>query len=420
MLAVVLFLGGMVSAVLSAVSGLYGDRQAALPLALVYVAVLAVPIAVRRRWPATVAVIVSAAYFVAVTFRIPEVYAGNIAMFIALYTVGAWSDDRRRAAIVRIAIIVGMFTWLFVVMFQDATTPLDQMPGSALSRVGAFSPYVAYQLLMIGVNALFFGGAYYFGERSHQQMRERAALEERTAELEAEREVTAAQAVALDRVRIARELHDVVAHSMSVIQVQASTAKYRVPGLADEATAEFDDIAATARASLVEMRRLLGVLRTEDQVAELTPQQGIADLPALAESLRRVGADITLQVTDTDGAEVPPSVQIAAFRIVQEGMSNAVRHAPGAPVAVDVRVDDAAVHLRIHNGASRSAGEHGAGHGLRGMLERAELLGGGLSAGPDGEGGWLVVATLPVTVSSEPRTSTPSSPSRPVSTKDRP
>ncbi|SKC39488.1 sensor histidine kinase [Plantibacter cousiniae] len=243
-------------------------------------------------------------------------------------------------------------------------------------------------------------------------------------ELNRERQVSATEQsrrlLVEERTRIARELHDVVAHSMSVIQVQASTAKYRVPGLADEATAEFDDIAATARASLVEMRRLLGVLRTEDQVAELTPQQGIADLPALAESLRRVGADITLQVTDTDGAEVPPSVQIAAFRIVQEGMSNAVRHAPGAPVAVDVRVDDAAVHLRIHNGASRSAGEHGAGHGLRGMLERAELLGGSLSAGPDGEGGWLVVATLPVAVSSEPRTSTPSSPSRPVSTKDRP
>ncbi|MBF4567584.1 sensor histidine kinase [Plantibacter sp. VKM Ac-2880] len=239
-------------------------------------------------------------------------------------------------------------------------------------------------------------------------------------ELTREREVSASEQsrrmLVEERTRIARELHDVVAHSMSVIQVQASTAKYRVPGLADDATAEFDDIAATARASLVEMRRLLGVLRTEDQAAELAPQQGIDDLPALVEGLRRVGADIALEVGDPGHTIVPPSVQIAAFRIVQEAMSNAVRHAPGAHVTVVVGVDPDAVRLRIHNGAARSAGEHGAGHGLRGMLERAALLDGSLSAGPDGEGGWLVVATLPVAAPARSLDATSSA--RPVSTKD--
>jgi signal transduction histidine kinase len=201
---------------------------------------------------------------------------------------------------------------------------------------------------------------------------------------------------------------------MSVIQVQASTAKYRVPGLAEDAAAEFDDIAATARGSLVEMRRLLGVLRTEDQVAELAPQQGLDDLPALADGLRRVGADITLEVRDAGHAVVPPTVQIAAFRIVQEALSNAVRHAPGAPIAVVVGVDVASVRLRVHNGPAQSPGEHGAGHGLRGMLERAALLGGTLDAGPDGAGGWLVTAVLPT---GEPGP-TPPRP-RSSSTKDR-
>lgn len=238
-------------------------------------------------------------------------------------------------------------------------------------------------------------------------------------ELTREREISAAEqsrrVLVEERTRIARELHDVVAHSMSVIQVQASTAKYRVPGLAEDAAAEFDDIAATARGSLVEMRRLLGVLRTEDQVAELAPQQGLDDLPALADGLRRVGADITLSMHRGDeGVPVPPTVQIAAFRIVQEAMSNAVRHAPGAPIVVDVRVDVTAVQLRIHNGPAQSPGEHGAGHGLRGMLERAALLDGTLDAGPDGVGGWLVTAVLPT---GEP-TSTPSRP-RSSSTKDR-
>ena len=239
-------------------------------------------------------------------------------------------------------------------------------------------------------------------------------------ELTRERETSAAEqsrrVLVEERTRIARELHDVVAHSMSVIQVQASTAKYRVPGLAEDAAAEFDDIAATARGSLVEMRRLLGVLRTEDQIAELAPQQGLDDLPALADGLRRVGADITLSMDrgDEGALPVPPTVQIAAFRIVQEAMSNAVRHAPGAPIVVDVRVGTTAVQLRIHNGPAQSTGEHGAGHGLRGMLERAALLDGTLDAGPDGVGGWLLTAVLPT---GEP-TSTPSRP-RSSSTKDR-
>ncbi|WP_231884369.1 sensor histidine kinase [Plantibacter sp. H53] len=239
-------------------------------------------------------------------------------------------------------------------------------------------------------------------------------------ELTRERETSAAEqsrrVLVEERTRIARELHDVVAHSMSVIQVQASTAKYRVPGLAEDAAAEFDDIAATARGSLVEMRRLLGVLRTEDQIAELAPQQGLDDLPALADGLRRVGADITLSMDrgDEGALPVPPTVQIAAFRIVQEAMSNAVRHAPGAPIVVDVRVDTTAVQLRVHNGRAQSTGEHGAGHGLRGMLERAALLDGTLDAGPDGAGGWLVTAVLPT---GEP-TSMPSRP-RSSSTKER-
>src|SRR3546814_386295 len=221
-LAAVLFVGALLSAVLSSIAGMYGADQADLPWAVAYAFALAIPVAVRRRWPATGAVIVSIAYFVAVTLRIPELYAGNIAMFIALYTVGAWSADRRRATIVRIAIIVGMFVWLAVTTINDATGPASD---EDLSRAGAFSPYVAYTLLMVVVNALYFGGAYYFGERAFAQMHQRRVLEERTRELEREREVTAAQAVALDRVRIARELHDVVAHHVSLMGVQAGAAR---------------------------------------------------------------------------------------------------------------------------------------------------------------------------------------------------
>ncbi|WAA64615.1 sensor histidine kinase [Microbacterium oxydans] len=212
------------------------------------------------------------------------------------------------------------------------------------------------------------------------------------------------RALVEERTRIARELHDVVAHSMSVIQVQASTARYRIPGLSDAATTEFDDIAATARSSLTEMRRMLGVLRTEDQTAELAPQQGIDDIPALVDSIRRAGVEVGLALEGQKTASsATPAVQIAAFRIVQEALSNAVRHAPGARIEVRVQADAGAVRIRVQNTAPARAPEnHSTGYGLRGMRERAELLGGSLSAGPTSDGGWGVDATLPLTADASP------------------
>ncbi|MES2865655.1 sensor histidine kinase [Microbacterium profundi] len=216
-----------------------------------------------------------------------------------------------------------------------------------------------------------------------------------TAEEQARRELVE------ERTRIARELHDVVAHSMSVIQVQASTARYRLPDLPADVATEFDDLAATARSSLTEMRRLLGVLRTEDQSAELTPQQGIGDIPALVDSIRRAGVDVGLELVTADVTAAPGSVQIAAFRIVQEALSNAVRHAPGSRVSVSVRTDDTTIRLRVHNSTAtdEAAGSSGAaqsaGHGLRGMRERVALVDGTLEAGPGADGGWTVAAVLP-------------------------
>lgn len=197
-----------------------------------------------------------------------------------------------------------------------------------------------------------------------------------------------------ERTRIARELHDVVAHSMSLIQVQASTARYRVPELAPDATKEFDDIAATARSSLVEMRRILGVLRTEDHEAELAPQQGIEEIPALVDSVRRAGVTVGLDIVAAR-PDVPPAVQITAFRLVQEALSNAARHAPGKTITVRVRVDADAVRLRVHNDVAEASAPSGAGHGLRGMRERVTLLDGTLDVGPDAGGGWTVTAELP-------------------------
>ncbi len=223
------------------------------------------------------------------------------------------------------------------------------------------------------------------------------------AELTRERELSALEqsrrVLVEERTRIARELHDVVAHGMSLIQVQASTARYRVPGLPDEAVHEFDEIARTAREGLTEMRRLLGVLRTDDQQADLAPQQGLRDIPDLVQALRRAGADIDDSLAPLPEA-VPSGVDIAAFRIVQEALSNAVRHAPQTRIELATETDAAALRLVIRNGPSGDAVRTDApatrGHGLLGMRERATLVGGTVDAGPDADGGWTVRAALPL------------------------
>jgi signal transduction histidine kinase len=227
------------------------------------------------------------------------------------------------------------------------------------------------------------------------RLRAQQALAAQTERTELEQ---ARRAVLEERSRIARELHDVVAHHMSLIAVRAETAPYRLSGLPESARAEFGSLSEEAREALADMRRLLGVLR-RDQPAALAPQPQLADLPALVEAARRAGVPVELSLPP--GLDrVPSSVELCAYRIVQESLSNAGQHAPGAAVTISVNHDAGAVLLRVVNGPSAAAGlsggEHGPGHGLIGMRERVALLGGSLSAGPAPDGGFVVSATLPL------------------------
>jgi signal transduction histidine kinase len=227
------------------------------------------------------------------------------------------------------------------------------------------------------------------------RLRAQHALAVQTERAEEER---AQRAVLEERTRIARELHDVVAHHMSLIAVRAETAPYRLPGLPESAQSEFGSLSEVAREALAEMRRLLGVLR-HDQPADLAPQPELADLPSLVDTARRAGLSVELSVPPALG-HVPAGVGVCAYRIVQESLSNASQHAPGTAVTVSVGHDCGAVLLRVANGPGGPAGppvnEHGPGHGLTGMRERVALLGGSLSAGPSPDGGFVVSAVLPL------------------------
>ncbi|MER7891213.1 histidine kinase [Micromonospora sp. NPDC094482] len=230
------------------------------------------------------------------------------------------------------------------------------------------------------------------GDLVGRNVRTRRALAEQAELSELEK---ARRAVLEERTRIARELHDVVAHHMSMLAVRAETAPYRLEAVPEPARAEFVAIADSARAALTDMRRLLGVLRSESDEARTAPQPGLAELPALVESAERAGMAVTL---DTDVPTEPPApVGLATYRIVQEGLANAARHAAGAVVRVTLRARDGELAVRVVNDGGGTPGPagRGGGHGLTGMRERAVSLGGTFTAGPTDDGGYAVDALLP-------------------------
>ncbi|MFE2044706.1 sensor histidine kinase [Streptomyces sp. NPDC059477] len=247
--------------------------------------------------------------------------------------------------------------------------------------------------------ALVLGGAL----RERYEAQRRLAEQETISEAERDR-----RTLLEERARIARELHDVVAHHMSVITVQADTAAYRLDGLPPEVRKEFTSIAATARESLGEMRRLLGVLRNEETRGELAPQPGLTRIGQLVEATVRAGVPVEFTPCDAD---VPEAVGLSAYRIVQEALANVVRHAPGAPTHVSVSASASSgverLTVLVVNGPPPEPPaaplENGdTGHGLVGMRERVRIAGGTLDAGPLPDGGFRVAAQLPLTDSLPP------------------
>jgi signal transduction histidine kinase len=249
---------------------------------------------------------------------------------------------------------------------------------SALVSVGAGN-VVGVFLLMLVVAAQVAGDAR--RQRGHavaerdETRREQAAMEERA--------------------RIARELHDVVAHHVSMVAVQAETARLTTLGMPEEGRERLAAIGDTARDALTEMRRLLGVLRADAAgEAERAPQPGLAQLEGLLEGARSAGTSVRLRL-EGRAVPLPPGVDLTAYRIVQEALTNARRHAPGAEVTVALRFADDALRLSVRDDGP--VGEPGPdGHGLLGMRERVATVGGTLSAGPLPTGGFAVDAELPL------------------------
>ena len=334
------------------------------------------PLAWRRRHPLAVSLVTglaTAGYGLAPypDLAMPVPVGGLVGM----YSVAAWGS--RRAALVA----GGVAAAVVAVVMSLPRTDAD-LVDAAFASLGL-------------------AGAWVLGDRARVQRALAAELSDRAVRLEREREGEARRAVASERARIARELHDVVAHHVSMMVVQAEAGPLAVERDPARAAGAFEAIAATGRQALVEMRRLLGVLRGDGQAPSLAPQPGLDQVPSLVEQVGRAGLEVEL-VVEGEKAPLPAGVELSAYRIVQEALTNAVRHAgPGrARVLVRYGERDLELTVRDEGGGGGAAPAGGAptrsGQGLVGMRERVSLFGGELHAGPGPDGGFTVAARLPL------------------------
>lgn len=349
-----------------------GYRPASVTGALLLV-LSTLPVAWRRRSPLRVLAVVAVA---AMAYEVAGFSSTTLpfGLMVALYTVAAYCDRRQS----RLAGgLVGAA--LVVVLLQARWEP------SALQVVA---------------NLAIFAMPWLVGDNVQVNRTRVADLAERAGRAERERQAEALRAAGEERSRIARELHDIVAHSLSVMIVQAGGARRvlsREPGQAAEALASIE---STGRQAMTEMRRLLGVLRDDrhDHQVSFAPQASLSSLPALVEHCAAAGLRVSIEVTGVERG-LPPGVDLSAHRIVQEALTNVLRHAGTATATVRVAYGDRGVELEIHddgNGKAVEAAGAGNGHGLAGMRERVQLFGGDLVAGPQPGGGFRVTARLPL------------------------
>ncbi len=332
----------------------------------------------RRRAPVAVLFAVMVLVSVQAVFFDPSVqdtgeqstFESFLALLLGFYSVAAYAEERR--AILGAAIVGASILAIDIPRLIAGTNPGDIIPAW-----------------------LFYTTVWFMGRTLRQRRLQAARLQDLAAQLELEREERAQTAVAEERSRISRELHDVVAHSVSVMVVQAQAAQRLLQGEQQEARQALTSIETTGRQALVEMRRLLGILRRTDEEPALAPQPSLKHLDALIEQVREAGLPVELRV---EGAAepLPPGVDLSAYRIVQEALTNTLKHAgpSHARVAIHYRSDEIELEISDDGGGNVNGG--GSGQGLIGMRERVALYSGVLHSGRQNGGGYLVRARLPL------------------------
>ncbi len=392
--AVALFAAAILSLVLGRAMGLWPD-PAGPALSAAVLALMTLPLAFRRTAPVPVLAALGVAFLLVGELRVPEVTISNIAMFMAIYSVGAWEQKRVRANWARGVLVTVMGVWLLTSFFRASTQDLDfEGPG-----IGALTPVAAYMLQQVLINVLYFAGAWWFGEHAWSSARQRALIEFRTRQLEGEQNKVSRQAITIERLRIARELHDAVAHHVSLMGVQAAAARAVLDADPQGAREQLEALEASSRAAVSELYQLLGTLRDDEAAADpVTASLGFGSLPALVDDAVAAGLRVSLEEVGERGP-VPPLVELNLYRIAQESLTNVLKHAgPGTRVRLHLRFDRDSVELEIADDGLGRPGprQRSGGLGLLGMRERAAALGGSLEAKARADSGWVVRVTVPL------------------------
>ncbi|WP_271984661.1 sensor histidine kinase [Pseudoclavibacter terrae] len=410
----------------SEVGGLLHDEDPAAALVGMFLvpAMYGVAIALRRRFPLWMLVLSTVAFVSAFAFTYLDTVVTQIGYFLLIFTAGAWSNQRVMVTLLRIAITVGMTVWAVVDAFTRATL-LFAFSESSDGENWISSVFTAYTLL---INVLYFIGAFWFGNSDYRRAGQRAALVERTRELEEyaealadERKRVGEQAIRLDRVRIARELHDVVAHHVSLMGLQAAAARRTAETSPEKSQQALLGVEQSARVAIEELHSLLTTLRSadaEDADGAPTPDDGapgmqsgasapsthtVEQVPALIEELRGAGMAVEYS-TFGEPRPVSPLTGIAVYRVLQEALTNTRKHAgPEAPADVRLRYLERGIELDVtddgpasfaHAAAARQTSGAG-GLGLVGMRERARAAGGEVTTSKRGGGGFRVLLRVP-------------------------
>jgi signal transduction histidine kinase len=282
---------------------------------------------------------------------------------------------------------------------------LGSLPDTVLARVGLAVVLVCAAAIIYNIPdhqpgemlfiPLLFGIAWLAGFALHTRVEQADAAEARAAQAERERESAARVAVAEERARIARELHDIVAHAVSVMVLQVGAVRHKLPPELEEDAEALRGVEGAGRAALAEMRRLLGAMRSDGDDLELAPQPGLDGLQSLVAEVERAGLPVGLHV-EGEWVQLPRAIDLSAYRIVQEGLTNALKHAHASRADVTVRYEADQVRLEVRDDGNGGPKGNGSGYGLVGVRERVKIYGGEMTAGPADGGGFVLSARLPL------------------------
>ena len=245
------------------------------------------------------------------------------------------------------------------------------------------------------VTAMLFAIGWLVGYALRERTEQTEAAEARAAQAERDRDAAARVAVAEERGRIARELHDVVAHAVSVMVLQVGAVRHRMPQTDVESREALRSVEEAGRTALAEMRRLLGAMRRDGEEPELVPHPGLASLDRLLDDIRAAGLDVRVQIRG-EPVDLPPGLDLSAYRIVQEALTNTLKHAHAHQAEVDVRYAAGDLQVEVRDDGRGPAEDDGLGHGLVGIGERVKIFGGDLSTGRSPDGGFTLRARLPL------------------------